>query len=212
MIAHLLAAPPSYVDITWMSIANIHYEIGPSASLTDGYITRIPESEFLGGGGGYAHTNKPWKPDVAAISRVLDAIGGPDRSSCCSPATATGIILSTPQHGRADRCAGHRLADDLLQVMAENLPAERCTPVYGLEEIAIAEGVTMRVVRWNHSGDPAKNWEQHDPVELESIPRQDPATGGLKCRRGRGFSERRRQSRLLVHRRRAARALQLVLP
>ncbi len=39
----------------------------------------------------------------------------------------------------------------------------------------------MRVVRWNHSGDPAKNREQHDPVELEAIPRQDPATGGLKA-------------------------------
>ena len=38
-----------------------------------------------------------------------------------------------------------------------------------------------RVVRWNHSGDPAKNWEQHDPVELEGVPRQDPATGGLKA-------------------------------
>ena len=39
----------------------------------------------------------------------------------------------------------------------------------------------MRVVRWNHSGDPAKNWEQHDPVELDDIPRQDPATGGLRA-------------------------------
>ncbi len=39
----------------------------------------------------------------------------------------------------------------------------------------------MRVVRWNHSGDPAKNWEQHDPVELEAIPRADPVTGGLKA-------------------------------
>jgi hypothetical protein len=37
------------------------------------------------------------------------------------------------------------------------------------------------VVRWNHSGDPAKNWEQHDAVELATIPRQDPATGGLRA-------------------------------
>jgi len=67
------------------------------------------------------------------------------------------------------------------EVMAENLPADRCRPVYGLEKIDIADGVTLRVVRWNHSGDPAKNWEQHDPVELEDIPRQDPATGGLRA-------------------------------
>src|SRR5258706_16073739 len=73
------SAGPDHVDITWMSIANIHYQIRSVGVLTDGYITRIPESEFHGGGGGYAYTNKPWKPDVAAVSRVLEAIGGPDK-------------------------------------------------------------------------------------------------------------------------------------
>src|SRR5258706_14613470 len=82
--------------------------------------------------------------------------------------------------------------------MAENLPAERCSPVYGLEKINIAEGVMMRVVRWNHSGDPAKNWEQHDPVELEDIPRQDPATGGLKAGVAGDFPNRGGKRRVLV--------------
>ncbi len=36
----------------------------------------------------------------------------------------------------------------------------------------------MRVIRWNHSGDPATNPEQHNPVELQSVPRPDPVTGG----------------------------------
>ena len=39
----------------------------------------------------------------------------------------------------------------------------------------------MRVVRWNHSGDPSVNPEQHNPVELKSVPVQDPATGGLRA-------------------------------
>ena len=39
----------------------------------------------------------------------------------------------------------------------------------------------MWVVRWNHSGDPAVNPEQHNPVELTSVPRRDPATGGLRA-------------------------------
>jgi hypothetical protein len=37
----------------------------------------------------------------------------------------------------------------------------------------------MRVIRWNHSGDPATNPEQHNPVELDSVPRPDPVNGGL---------------------------------
>ncbi|MGQ0577762.1 MAG: hypothetical protein ACT4PQ_02490, partial [Betaproteobacteria bacterium] len=42
------AAGPAHVDISWMSIANVHYELGPLRILTDGYITRIPEREFHG--------------------------------------------------------------------------------------------------------------------------------------------------------------------
>ncbi|HVY06831.1 MAG TPA: hypothetical protein VHB46_12715 [Burkholderiales bacterium] len=176
------AAGPDHVDITWMSIANIHYQIGPLGVLTDGYITRIPENQFHGGGGGYAYTAKPWKPDVAAVSRVLDAIGGPEKIKLLltghshwdhSFDTATWSKLTgAPVIGSQTTC---------FETMAENLPAERCRPVYGLEKMELAPGVTLRVVRWNHSGDPAKNWEQHDPVELEDIPRQDPATGGLKA-------------------------------
>ena len=53
-------------------------------------------------------------------------------------------------------------------------------PVNGGEAIRLGEGVTMRVVRWNHSGDPQKNPEQHNPVELRAVPRPDPKTGGLR--------------------------------
>jgi hypothetical protein len=176
------AAGPDHVDITWMSIANMHYQIGALGVLTDGYITRIPESQFHGGGGGYAYTSKPWKPDVAAVSRVLDAIGGADKVQLLltghshwdhSFDTATWSKLTgAPVIGSRTTC---------FETQAENLPAERCRAIYGQEKIELADGVTMRVVRWNHSGDPAKNWEQHDPVELTDIPRQDPATGGLKA-------------------------------
>ena len=53
--------------------------------------------------------------------------------------------------------------------------------MYGGETIPLADGVTMRVVRWNHSGDPATNPEQHNPVELDATPRLDPQTGGLRA-------------------------------
>lgn len=181
-MSHGVAAGPAHVDITWMSIANIHYDLGPLLVLTDGYISRIPESEFHGGGGGYAWTRNPHRPDLAAVERVLAAIGGPSRVNLLltghshwdhSFDTATWSRLTgAPIIGSISTC---------YEVMAENIPAERCTPVWGLERIELEDGITMRVVRWNHSGDPAINWEQHDPVELDAIPRPDPATGGLRA-------------------------------
>ncbi len=61
-----------------MSISNIYYEVSGAGILTDGYITRIPESAFYGGGGGLGNiVDSAYKPDVAAVSRVLDALGGP---------------------------------------------------------------------------------------------------------------------------------------
>jgi L-ascorbate metabolism protein UlaG (beta-lactamase superfamily) len=64
------------------------------------------------------------------------------------------------------------------QAIAEKISADRCTAVYGGERITLAEGVTMRVVRWNHSGDSITNPEQHNPSELRAAPVPDPITGG----------------------------------
>ena len=44
-------AGPDHVDITWMSISNMFYEIGSVGIVTDGYITRIPKSAFYGAPG-----------------------------------------------------------------------------------------------------------------------------------------------------------------
>jgi len=70
------AAGPPFADITWMSISNVYYELGSLRILTDGYITRLPQSAFSGGGG-LATTRQPFKPDVVAVTRVLTALGGP---------------------------------------------------------------------------------------------------------------------------------------
>jgi hypothetical protein len=67
-----------------------------------------------------------------------------------------------------------------LQTRAAGIPARRCTPVYGGEKFTLSRGVEMYVIRWNHSGDPAVNAEQHDPVELRAVPVPDP-TGGLRA-------------------------------
>lgn len=173
---------PDHVDITWMSISNMHYDLGPLQIVTDGYITRLPQSAFSGGGGGLASTSTAFTPDVSAVRRVLGALGGPTRVNVLltghshfdhSFDTGTWATLTgAPIIGSKTTC---------LQVRAERVPAERCTAVYGGEVKQLADGVTMYIIRWNHSGDPATNPEQHNPVELNEPPHPDPVTGGLRA-------------------------------
>jgi hypothetical protein len=176
------AARPSFVDITWMSISNVYYEMGPLRVMTDGYFTRIPQSAFFGGGGGLAYTRQPYKPDVPAVTRVMKAIGGP---------SSVNLLLTGHSHfdhsfdtATWSALTGARIIGSMttcLQVQAERIPADRCTAVFGGETFTLADGVTMRVIRWNHSGDPATNPEQHNADELAAAPRRDPATGGLRA-------------------------------
>ena len=181
-IGTLSAAAPAYVDITWMSISNLYYELGTFGVITDGYITRLPQDAFFGGGGGLAQTRQPFKPDVAAVTRVMNALGGPPRVD---------LLLTGHSHwdhsfdtATWSKLTGARIIGSrttCLQAQAESVPVDRCRIVNGRESIRLAEGVVMRVVRWNHSGDPAVNPEQHNPVELSSVPVPDRTTGGLRA-------------------------------
>ena len=184
MTVALAAGPlpeaPSYVDMTWMSIANMYYEIGPLGIVTDGYITRIPQSAFYGGGGGLAYTRKAYTPDTDGITRVLNALGG---------ASKINILLTghshfdhsfdTPVWARLTSATVIGPKTTCLQIEAAKIPASRCTAVAGREKFTLADGVTMRVVRFNHSGDSASNPEQHNPMELTRPPSPDPETGGF---------------------------------
>jgi len=53
--------------------------------------------------------------------------------------------------------------------------------VSGAEVQQLSYGVTRYVIRWNHSGDPSTNPEQHNPVELDEPPHPDPISGGLRA-------------------------------
>jgi hypothetical protein len=53
--------------------------------------------------------------------------------------------------------------------------------VSGGETIRLSPTVTMRVVRWNHSGSASVNPELHVPIELAAMPRVDPVTRGLRA-------------------------------
>lgn len=176
----VFAAAPAYVDITWMSISNLYLEIGSLNIIVDGYFTRIPESAFFGGGGGLASTKAPYASDVAAVTRVMNALGGSSKVN---------LLLTGHSHfdhsfdtATWSKLTGARIIGSTttcLQAQAQNVPLERCRAVNGREAIRLGDGVTLRVVRWNHSGDPKVNPEQHNPVELDHVPVPDRATGGL---------------------------------
>jgi hypothetical protein len=174
-------AQPDHVDITWLSIANVHFDLGRVQILADGYVTRLPQDLFFGGGGGFAETHRPMHSDEAAVREVFDALGG-----------KRGVNVLLAGHSHWDhtfdsatwaRLSGARLlgpATACLQLRAQRIPRARCRPVDGGEAIELAPGVRMWVIRWNHSGTHEQNPEQHDPIELEAIPKPD-ASGALRA-------------------------------
>jgi hypothetical protein len=172
-------AAPDHVDITWMSIANMHFGVGERQIVADGYITRLPEELFFGGGG-VDSTRRAMHPDVAAVREVFDAIGGKP---------AVNLLLTGHNHfdHSFDTATWARLSGSnvigspttCLQVRAEKIPASRCRAVLGGEKIELGAGIHMVVVRWNHSGDPVKNPAQHNPLELGHVPKA--SAGGLRA-------------------------------
>ena len=179
-----LAAPPS-VEMTWMSIANWYFKIGEKRIVMDGYITRVPESLFIASPvfpkDMYTYTKGPAGVDLPAITKVRDAMLGKDKldlllvghshwdHSWDTPAWAR--LTGAPMVGGMSSC---------LQASAQGVAETQCKSVSGGEKIALGDGVTMRVVRWNHSGDPT-NPIQHFARELYRPPVPDPATGGLRA-------------------------------
>jgi L-ascorbate metabolism protein UlaG (beta-lactamase superfamily) len=174
-------AGPQHIDVTWMTVTNVYAELGSLNVLIDGYVTRIAQSNFFGGGGGLENTHSPIVPNAALVGQVLTALGGPGKVN---------LLLTGHSHfdHSFDTAAWSRLTNapiigsktTCFQAVAQGIPVARCTEVLGGEKLTLTPGVTLRVIRWNHSGD-SGNPEQHDPVELAAVPIPDPATGGLRA-------------------------------
>lgn len=185
-VAPRAATPPPSVDVQWLSITNVYLRVGSLGILTDGYVTRLPESAFADRT--LVRSTGAFRPDSAAVARVLATLGGAD---------AVRVLLSGHSHfdHSFDTAAWATLArasvygprTTCFQVVAQAVPASRCTAVEGGETLALGDGVTVRVVRWNHSGDHAVNPDQHDPRELATVPRRDPSNGGLRPGLGEDF-------------------------
>lgn len=182
--AAALAAPPS-VEMTWMSIANWYFKIGNTRVLMDGYISRVPEATFTASpifpNDKYTYTTAPYGVDSTSVKKVRDAMLGSDK-----------LDLMLVGHSHFDhswdapawsKLTGAKIiggAATCLQAVAQAVDSTQCRSVSGGETISLSDGVTMRVVRFNHSGD-ASNPIQHFARELYRPPVADPATGGYRA-------------------------------
>lgn len=168
--SHAQAEKPGVVLLTWMSITNWLFEIGDTKIVTDGYITRIPEQAFSGVG--FA-TAAPTQPDTPAIQRLITGLG---------PSGKINFILTGHSHydhsfdtATWAKLTGARIIGSrstCLQAVAQGIPSSQCTAVEGGEVLPLGEHVTVRVVRWNHSGDVTTPMGRvlHTPVELIKSP------------------------------------------
>jgi len=122
-------AGPITSTITWMSIANIHYQMDRSACSPMLHVTRTGARISRRGGGMPTRTSPG--------NRTLQQL-----RACSTRSAALNknqLLLTGSRHwdhsfdtatwSRLTGCADHRLADHLFRSDAENLPAEACSPV-----------------------------------------------------------------------------------
>jgi hypothetical protein len=173
---------PRAIRMTYFGISNWTFQIGKLNILMDGYMSRIPQDYFSGGGGGLAVTKAGWPIDKAAVDKV-------NATLAAAPGQPIDLILTghshfdhtfdTPYWAKLTGAPVIGSQTTCYQMQALGVPAKQCTVVNGGETIRLNEYVTMRVVLWNHSGTHATNPEQHDPVELTAVPKPD-ANGNLR--------------------------------
>jgi len=171
-------------ELTWMSIANWHFTIGNLRIVMDGYITRLPGPPFFLAPAGdpgdvFGLTAFPWLVDTGSVARVFRALQEEDGD----------LDLIIAGHSHFDhtwdtptwsRLSGAPIIGGLSTCyQAQTQGVTRCRVVDGGERIDLGHGVTMRVVRFNHSGN-ASNPIQHFARELAGPPVPDKVTQGLR--------------------------------
>ena len=175
--APVRAAAPEHVRLTWMSVSNWLIEVGQTRIVLDGYISRIPEAAFSGPSFAYA---EPSLPDTAAIQRVIEALGNPRIDCILTGHSHYDHSFDTATWARLTgaRIIGAR--STCLQAVAQGVPDARCTAVEGGELIPLGPYVSVRVIRWNHSGDTTtfEGKLLHAPLELTAPP--TPTSAGLR--------------------------------
>jgi hypothetical protein len=172
------------VELTWMSIANWEINTGAKRIWMDAYFTRVPQSIFFAPPGlpndMYAYTRESRGVDMDAIRKVREAALGADKVDLLLVGhTHWDHSWDTPTWARLTGAPMVGGVSSCMQAAAQGVPPSACRSVSGGEKFDLGDGVTMRVVRWNHSGD-TTNPIQHFARELYRPPVPD-ASGGLRA-------------------------------
>ena len=181
-----LAADAPEVEMTWMSIANWHFKIGDLRIVLDGYISRVPGPPFFYApknyrNDQYAYTKAPALVDVTSVTKVRDAmLGSAKLDYVLSGHSHFDHSWDTPTWAKLTGAAMIGGQSSCYQAATQGVAPGQCRVVKGGEKIDLGHGVTVRVVRFNHSGD-ASNPIQHFARELYDPPTPDAATGGLRA-------------------------------
>lgn len=178
------------VELTWMSIANWYFKVGPLKLVMDGYITRVPNNIFVRStefpADQFAFTSAPWASNVTDVMKVRYGLGvdsldyvlaGHSHFDHTYDTAIWAALTGAPIIGGLSTC---------YQAQSQGLPSRQCIEVSGSwvtghgERMNLAKDVTLRVVRFNHSGN-ASNPFQHFGRELSGPPTPDAATGGFRA-------------------------------
>ncbi len=172
------------IEMTWMSIANWYFRIGDLRIVMDGYISRVPGAPFFVPStqfpaDQFATTIGPKNVEVENVKRVVDVLprrldyllAGHSHFDHSWDTPTWSNLTGAPIIGGLSTC---------YQAQTQGVPKSKCTVVNGGEAIQLAHGVTMHVVRFNHSGNNT-NPIQHFARELKGPPVPDPVTGGLRA-------------------------------
>ena len=175
---------PTSVEMTWMSIANWYFKIGGKRILMDAYITRVPEATFYSPAAlpndRYAYTKGAYGIDLPSITKVKDALLGSDKLDyLLTGHSHFDHSWDTPTWSKLTKAPLIGGASTCMQAAAQGVTGDQCRSVSGGEKISLGDDITMRVVRFNHSGD-ASNPIQHFARELYGPPKADPVTGGFR--------------------------------
>ena len=172
------AAPPAKISLTWLSIANWLIEVGETRVMTDGYITRLPASTFSGPSFAFG---KPSVPDTAAIEKVIKALDLAKLDYIFTGHSHFDHSFDTAVWAKLTGAQIVGARSTCLQAVAQGIPESQCTTVEGGEVMSLSDGLTVRVVRWNHSGDVTTTDGRllHSPLELRQAPTPVP-DGGLR--------------------------------
>jgi L-ascorbate metabolism protein UlaG (beta-lactamase superfamily) len=140
---------PTEVRMTWFGVSNWTFKIGDLNIMMDGYMSRIPQDYFSGGGGGLAVTKAAWPIDKAGVDKVNGVLGSGTGSPINLLLTGHSHFdhsFDTPYWAQATKAPVVGSRTTCFQTQAQNVPAQQCTTVYGGETIQLNNYVNLSSV------------------------------------------------------------------